>query len=230
MSARPYGYFLPDYEYQQKADGTYETDADQVDLVHCDKVSYARNLVKWAKMCYESTLRLEGIDLEDTMKCDIVLLDQAMEKYSRDVYGEARLAKRVECLRRRKSIGDDDVERLLKCKDYGIKVDSTKPYVYRQVADLLYWLAVLKPFSARLEREKACVLKERLGIAYEYHNEFVSCSMVMQALNYWGLTLDIHSDVSEFRYFLYDLHYRRLTRSALEFFLCDRVVRLTSLQ
>jgi len=59
---------------------------------------------------------------------------------------------------------------------------------------------------------------------FEYHNEFTTYVIVMMILELINCTIDIHETPPLFRQFLYDLHYRKLSRSALEFFLNHHII------
>jgi hypothetical protein len=100
--------------------------------------------------------------------------------------------------------------------DYGFKIDSVDPYIHRQLAVLLYWLSVLKPFSVKPDKTGVAA---KLGILFEFHNEYISYLLCLEFLKAYGLYLDIHKDTDGFYDFLYDLHFRNISRSSLEFFL-----------
>jgi hypothetical protein len=148
---------------------------------------------------------------------DPFLLNQALCRYSRDIFGEKRLHARVKHFSKKYKIQKNDAEELINYEDYGIKVDSCSPYIHRRIACLFYWFSVLKPF--RVNIKSTIPENEYIYLYLEQYNEFITyilASMVLACLNW---TIDVHENFPIFRQFLYDLHYRKLSRSALEFFL-----------
>jgi hypothetical protein len=144
--------------------------------------------------------------------CNIILLDQVLNKYSRDIFGGKRLKERIE---RASQLTTTPKANLLKFSDYGLKIESTSPYIHREIAVLLYWLSTLKPFSIEPDHQAI----KKLGFAGKFHHEYMSYLLVQAALQLFKLRLNIHENKLTFGEFLYDLHYRNLSRSSLEFFL-----------
>jgi hypothetical protein len=165
------------------------------------------------KKIYVGIISANSIRLEPLPLCYEQLLDQALARYSRDVFGEARLRAKLDNLKGH--VSASELNGLENFSDYGIKIDSCSPYVHRQAAVLLYWLSVLKPFSIKADSETI----QDLGIAYDFHNEYVSYYLVLAMLKTLNWTIAIHENPDYFHDFLYDLHYRNLSRSSLEFFL-----------
>jgi hypothetical protein len=163
------------------------------------------------KQVYSNIITQKKISLHDP-DCNIVLLDQALYKYSRDIYGEKRLEARIN---HSVQLTTAPKSNLLKFSDYGFKIDSTSPYIHREIAVLLYWFSVLKPFSIEPTSQSI----KALGFAGKFHNEFISYVLAQSALQLFDLRLTVHDDLLHFNEFLYDLHYRNLSRSSLEFFL-----------
>ena len=131
-------------------------------------------------------------------------------KYSRDIFGAKRLEERIN---NTKQLTSTYKASLLKFEDYGLKVDSTSPYVHREIAVLLYWLSVLKPFSV----EPSTDLLNEMGLAGRFHNEYISYVLAQAALQLYNCKLTVHDNEDVFFDFLYDLHYRNISRSSLEF-------------
>ncbi|MGP1458939.1 MAG: hypothetical protein ACTTKL_06490 [Treponema sp.] len=206
--------FLQDYVYMQEPNGDYRFDPKTGDIALRDKNASVNTIFDILRGIYSNIIKKNNVELYD-IDCDVVLLDQALSKYSRDVYGESRLTARITHL---KQLPEAAKKQLLQCADYGIKIDSTAPYIHRRIAVLLYWLSTLKPFSI-----KASAItpeqKIKLEPALEFHNEYMSYLLVMAALRVYNLQLGIHKSPQLFHDFLYDLHYRKLSRSSLEFFL-----------
>jgi hypothetical protein len=148
---------------------------------------------------------------------DPFALNQALCRYSRDIFGEQRLAARITYVSDRYRFSREDAEEIGKYEDYGFKVDSISPYLHRRIAGLFYWFSVLKPFRVLL---KAAIGEtEQRYIYLEYHNEWTTYLLVMMVLKCVNRRINIHESPQMFRQFLYVLHYRTLSRSALEFFL-----------
>ena len=204
-------HILFDYVYQQNPDGTYEVDPVTNDFKLRNKNDVIDAILGILKQIYSNIITNKNIDLH-TPDCNIILLDQALNKYSRDIYGGKRLKARID---NAKQLTETPKANLLKFSDYGFKIDSTSPYIHKEIAVLLYWLAVIKPFSM----EPTHNVIKKLGLAGKFHNEFISYLIVQAALRLFDLRLTIHENDLIFQEFLYDLHYRNLSRSSLEFFL-----------
>ena len=65
---------------------------------------------------------------------DPFALNQAMCRYSRDIFGEKRLHARVLHFMKKYNIQKNDVEELISYEDYGLKIDSISPYIHRRIA------------------------------------------------------------------------------------------------
>jgi len=205
------GHILFDYIYQQNPDGTYIFDNTTDDFQLRDKNAAIDAILKVLKQIYTNIITQKKINIHYP-DCNIILLDQALYKYSRDIYGEKRLEARIE---HAKQLTATPKNNLLKFTDYGFKIDSTSPYIHREIAVLLYWLSVLKPFSV----EPTAQSLKSLGFAGKFHNEYIAYLLVQAALQLFNLKLTVHTNSLTFGEFLYDLHYRNLSRSSLEFFL-----------
>lgn len=216
--------FFQDYVYQQEPDGSYRFDPKTNDIALCNKNECIDTILSVLEKIYKNIIISNNLRLI-RIKCDVVLLDQALEKYSRDVFGEIRLRARVEHSR---NLSESSKANLLKYADYGIKIDSTAPYIHRKMAVLLYWLSTLKPFSTDFPADITLQMKERLGSALEFHNEYISYILVMAALVPFDMELNVHDNPDLFKDFLYELHYRNLSRSSLEFFLHTFIVKTKS--
>lgn len=206
---------LQDYLYQQHPDYTYIFDSNTNDFKLRDR-----------NMCIDSIFDiLNGIckkiithyKLGLNTNCDAVRLDQVLYKYSRDVFGVTRLNARVNNLK--SHLTEKDRKNLLQCFDYGMKIDSASPYVHRRIAVLFYWLSALKPFSVVLPVNAISKIEDKLKHMVDFHNEYISYIFVESALQPLTLKLNIHDNKDLFYYFLYDLHYRKLSRSSLEAFI-----------
>jgi hypothetical protein len=209
-------HILLDYDYEQNPDGTYIFDKTTDDLQLRNKNDTIDAIYFVLRQIYTNIITQKNIDIQHP-DCNIVLLDQALHKYSRDIYGEKRLGARIEHATQLTTIPKNN---LLKFADYGFKINSTSPYIHRKIAVLLYWLSVLKPFSIGSTAQPL----KALGFAGKFHNEFISYLLVQSALRLYNLKLSVHNDLLNFREFLYDLHYRNLSRSSLEFFLDEYII------
>jgi len=204
-------HILFDYYYQQQPDGSYVFDPVTNDFQLRNKNDAIDAILGVLKQLYENIITQKKVKLQNP-DCNIVLLDQALYKYSRDIYGGKRLQERIN---NNKQLTKTSKDNLLKFTGYGFKIDSTSPYIHREISVLLYWLSVIKPFSIELTQSSI----KALGVAGKFHNEYMSYLLVQAALQLFSLRLTIHENKVDFNEFLYDLHYRNLSRSSMEFFL-----------
>jgi hypothetical protein len=157
------------------------------------------------------------------IECNEYLLVQALARYSRDIFGELRLSGKIEHLQTLGVLTETQKNQLARFSDYGLKIDSCSPYIHRQLAALLYWLSVLKPFA--IYPDKSNTVKT-LGVAFEFHNEYISYLLCLSFLKVFNYSLDLHKTRDNFYDFLYDLHFRNLSRSSLEFFLGEHMSKI----
>ena len=211
MSLNFANHILLDYSYQQNPDETYIFDEATGDLKLRDKNDVIDAIYCILRQVYKNIITQKRIS-PHSPNCNDILLDQALYKYSRDIYGEKRLEARINHAKQLTTVPKNN---LLKFTDYGFKIDSTSPYIHREIAVLLYWLSVLKPFSIEPESQSL----KALGLAGKFHNEFISYLVAQASLQLYNLKLAIHDNLLLFSEFLYDLHYRNISRSSLEFFL-----------
>jgi hypothetical protein len=211
LSRNFFDHILFDYCYIQNPDGSYIFDFSTDDFKLRNKNEVIDATLGILKQIYINIITKKNIQLRDP-DCNIVLLDQVLYKYSRDIYGGKRLQARIDNY---KQITSTPKNNLLKFSDYGLKIESTSPYIHRRIAVLLYWLSVIKPFSIEPTQQSI----KSLGLAGKFHNEFISYLLAQAALNLFDRRLTIHENALTFGEFLYDLHYRNLSRSSLELFL-----------
>jgi hypothetical protein len=209
---------LKDFMYEQDKLMSYIFKNDKFVLVNRDKV--ADSILIAIDAVFERYLEKDIFSSIETMY-DLFALNQAMCRYSRDVFGEKRLHARILHFKEKYKIQDEDVKELISYEDYGVKVDSCNPYIHRRLACLFYWFATLKPF--RITQKTSVVKNDSIYDFFEYHNEFTTYILVMMVLELVNCTIDVHESLPLFRQFMYDLHYRKLSRSALEFFLNHHV-------
>ena len=211
---------LKDFMYQQDSSMHYLFEDDKFILVDRDEV--ADSILKAIDTVYEKFL---GSDILSSIETtyDPYALNQAMCRYSRDVFGEKRLHARVVLFTEKYKIEDEDALELIRYEDYGLKIDSISPYIHRRLASLFYWFSILKPFRVIL---KSSIPETDNTYAFlEYHNEFTTYILVMMVLELLDASIGIHELHSQFRQFMYDLHFRKLSRSSLEFFLNHHIHR-----
>jgi len=207
---------LKDFMYQQEGIN-YVINNDKFVLVDRDEV--ADSILKNIDIAFEKYHgKDELLSIERTY--DPIALNQAMCRYSRDVFGEARLHARILHIHQKYKMKKEDVKELITFEDYGLKIDSCYPYVHRKISYLFYWFSVFKPFRV--------IPKPSIenGSVYKYlenHNEYMTYILVIMVLDCLNLTINIHQKQSAFNKFLYDLHNRKLSRSALEFFLSHHI-------
>jgi hypothetical protein len=143
-----------------------------------------------------------------------------LHRYSRDIYGQKRLEFQINDL----TVSDMPRGKILKdnLSEFGCKTSSSDPYFYRKIAYLFYWFSLIKPFH--LDFSKVVDVTQLKMQMRFYFNEYITYAILNTATNAFkeGKTrykLTIHDDKKQYRDFLYDLHYRDLSRSSLEFFL-----------
>jgi hypothetical protein len=211
---------MQDYVYQQNPDGSYLIEKGE--LVTRNRNEVVDTLLMILKSIYKNIVSSKKVPIEAPL-CYEQLLDQALARYSRDVFGESRLNAKIEAIRSLGRVVPEVLDSLEKYHEYGIKIDSCQPYIHRQIAVLLYWLSSLKPFTI-----KAGVTSiQKLGDAYDYHNEYISYMLIQILLKTCNCELTIHENREIFHDFLYDLHFRRLSRSSLEFMLAPYIRTLS---
>ena len=211
MSLSFCNHILFDYVYQQNPDGSYIFDKKSNDLQLRNKNEAIGATLTILGQVYANLISQYKIELQKP-SCNVILLDQAYSKYSRDIYGQKRLHARISNCSQLSSTPKANLSRF---SDYGFKIDSTAPYIHREISVLLYWLSVLKPFSIEPNSQ---VLK-KLGLSGKFHNEYISYVLSQAALQPYNMKLTVHKEMIRFSEFLYDLHYRNISRSSLEFFL-----------
>jgi hypothetical protein len=202
---------LFDYVYLQNPDGLYIFDSKTGDFQLRDKNNVIDSILNILSKIYTNIITHYKIK-HVKPDCNIVLLDQALDKYSRDIYGKKRLHARIEHCSQLTTMPKTA---LLRFSDYGLKIDSTSPYIHREISVLLYWLSVLKPFSIEPSGDTI----KALGLSGKFHNEYISYVFAQAALQPFNMKLVVHKNDVFFSEFLYDLHYRNLSRSSLELFL-----------
>lgn len=205
---------LKDFMYQQDEQTNYIFNDDKFVLVNRDTVADSILIAIDAifEQLFEKDVLLSIENIYDPFA-----LNQAMCRYSRDIFGEKRLHARISHFSEKYNIQDADSEELISYEDYGLKVDSCSPYLHRRLACLFYWFSALKPF--RVIQKSTVAESDNIYNFLEFHNEFTTYILVTMILELVNCAIDIHETPSLFRQFLYDLHYRKLSRSALEFFL-----------
>jgi hypothetical protein len=203
------------YCYKQNPDGSYIFNHVTDDFELRNKNDVVDAIFTVLRQIYANIITQNRIPLHNP-NCNIILLDQALYKYSRDIYGGKRFQARID---NNKQLTTASKNNLLKFTDYGLKIESTSPYIHREIAVLLYWLSVLKPFSIEPTPQSL----KALGLAGKFHNEFISYLLVQSSLLLFNLKLTVHKNLYDFNDFLYDLHYRNLSRSSLEFFLNSNI-------
>jgi hypothetical protein len=123
---------------------------------------------------------------------DPFALNQALCRYSRDIFGEKRLYARILHFSEKYKIQDYDTNELINFEDYGLKVDSCNPYIHRRISCLFYWFAVFKPF--RVNIKAAMPESENIYIYLEYHNELITYLMAMMVLDCLNWRINTHEN------------------------------------
>ncbi|GMO52311.1 MAG: hypothetical protein Pg6C_17840 [Treponemataceae bacterium] len=210
---------IGDFVYMQNPDGTYILDKNGK-LQFRDRNAVVDVVLDLLKKIYTGIVRRHNAD-PGVIMCNDYVLDQALIRYSRDIFGELRLSAKIGYLAKAGVITNGQRENLSEFGEYGLKTDSCAPYLHRRIANLLYWLSVLKPFAVYADDVSAV---EKLGVAFTFHNEYISYLLVLSVLKAYNLMLSIHKNNAFFKDFLYDLHFRKLSRSSLEFFLNSHLI------
>jgi hypothetical protein len=174
LSHNFYNHILFDYCYLQNPDGSYVPDHITSDFQLRNTNDVVDAILNVLKQIYTNIITRNGVQIYKPT-CNIVLLDQALQKYSRDIYGGKRLQTRID---NNNQLTTTSRENLSKYSDYGLKVESTSPYIHRKIAVLLYWLSVMKPFSVEAPQQSI----KALGLAGKFHNEYVSYLLIQASL------------------------------------------------
>jgi hypothetical protein len=224
VSLRLTDFILHDFFYRQNPDRSYIFNSDG-DFLQVDRNAVVDIILSILENIYRNIVIANKIN-PGRMECNVYLLDKVLTRYSRDIFGELRLQAKIENLRKTGRITKLQADQLSRFSDYGLKTDSCKPYIHRQLSILLYWLSVLKPFAIYADENGT---EKQLGVAFEFHNEYISYLLCLSFLKVLNRSLDIHKIKDNFYDFLYDLHFRKLSRSSLEFFLGEHISELTEL-
>jgi hypothetical protein len=160
---------LKDFMYQQDKNMSYIFNDDKFVLVNRDEV--ADSILRNIDVIFDKYLGEEKLSsIKRTY--DPFALNQAMCRYSRDIFGESRLNARIMHLSRKYGVQDRDLNELMKYMDYGLKIDSVCPYIHRRIANLFYWFSALKPFRAII---KSTITEDNIFNKYlAYYNECVT--------------------------------------------------------
>ncbi|MDR0312015.1 MAG: hypothetical protein LBI14_00295 [Treponema sp.] len=213
---------LNDYAYCQKNDsyildknGWFEKAKMNETLAYIQRqvINAYRNQDKSGKILSSGCIYIDMVGLADVLF-----------RYSRDVFGQKRLEFQIESLTK-----NDLNKRELLIKNlsvFGCRTSSSEPYFYRKIGYLFYWFSMIKPFH--LDLTKVDITKIPNPMKF-YFNEYTTYALLKKIVDYHKennkkFQLTIHDDKYQLRYFLYDLHYRDLSRSSLEFFLKQYIV------
>lgn len=219
MSRNLSDFLSMDFVYKQHPDKTHII--ENGNLVADNRNEIIDTILKILHAIYSNIVTINKVN-PGRIECNEYLLDQALTRYSRDIFGELRLDAKIKWLKDTGRLTKEQANCLAEYSDYGLKVDSCSPYIHRKIANLFYWLSVLKPFSIYVENNAVIM---PLGVAFEFHNEFISYLLILAMLKPYNLILKIHTNKEMFYDFLYDLHFRNLSRSSLEFFINSCIVK-----
>jgi hypothetical protein len=207
-----YYYIFSDYVYRQDFNFCY-TNAPCLEKI--DKNKRFEIIQQIVRQIFEKSIP-QHIRQYMIPKLNPITFNQAVGKFSRDIYGQRRLEARLIGL---ENITEQQIQEIKQYKDYGFKVDSSNPYIHRTASIFLYWFSMLKPFS--LEIFQLPQHSEKLSILCAYFNEYITYFLVQAALEGTNIQLHIENNWEYFKDFLADLHFRNLSRSSLEFFLAS---------
>jgi len=207
-------FLTKDFVYQQNLDGSYVFDKTGKFLPENSNGIIDAFLCILHKI-YTNIVSNKQIN-PGRIECNEYLLYKALSRYSRDIFGEQRLDAKINWLEKAGRLTPLQCDNLRNYSDYGFKIDSCSPYIHRRLSNLLYWFSVLKPFAIYPENND--VVKP-LGITFEFHNEYMSYLLSLAMLRPFNKMIIIHKNRILFANFLYELHFRCISRSSLEFFL-----------
>jgi hypothetical protein len=176
---------MQDFVYKQNPDGSYLIQDCQLEKENRNDI--VDNIMDVLGKIYAGIITANNAR-PGKIDCNVHLLDQALTRYSRDIFGEKRLKERIGHLLTLGRITGDQYQNLIRFEDYGLKIDSCEPYLHRQIANLLYWLSTLKPFSIEAHNEEI----KKLGLAYDFHNEYISYCLILVMLKAFNQTLTLH--------------------------------------
>ncbi|MDR1211018.1 MAG: hypothetical protein LBK40_02170 [Spirochaetaceae bacterium] len=130
---------LKDFIYKQNPDYSYIFNPDG-SLQSNDRNEIIDTFLSVLKQIYTTIIADAKIN-PGRIECNEYLLAQALARYSRDIFGELRLSGKIEHLQILGVLTETQKNQLAQFSDYGLKIDSCSPYIHRQLAALLYWLA-----------------------------------------------------------------------------------------
>jgi hypothetical protein len=204
-----------DVLYQQNANRAYIF--DKGDFVKRNRTDAIKTIILMCELVYEDLIRKDSTFENCSPHISYTALITVLSRYSRDIYGFRRISAKIRDIG--KSL-DNERERLEKLildgADYGFKIPSESPYIERQASVLLYWFAVLKPFSLDFKPGGKTPPED---YKQTYFNEYFSYYLICLALNTQSINITIHNEKEFFKEFLNQMHFRNLSRSSLEFFL-----------
>jgi hypothetical protein len=203
--------------FEHDADNNYVFERGQ--FKRRDRATTIKRILKMADAVYTNMVAVNPLCAQCKPRHDTSALIGVISRYSRDIYGFRRIKAKLENLE--PNVGPTakkEIESIiLESADFGFLIPSSSPYIHREVAVLLYWFSVLKPFSLEFRQDQK-IFPETYIISY--FNEYFAYSLVNIALHAQSAELTIHKDAAFFKdEFLNQLHYRNLSRSSLEFFL-----------
>jgi len=213
---------LGDYIYTQKGDKYILAEDGWFEKSNMhEKIEFIIRQVDKIYMLFDKSgeILVPGCVYTDSLGIKDVLV-----RYSRDIFGQKRLEFQIE------SLSGNDINRGKLIKDnlpqFGCRTTSSDPYFYRKIGYLFYWFSLIKPFH--IDLRKVDITKIKNGMKF-YFNEFITYVLLWYVVNNYKennkkYVIKIHEDKLLFRHFLYDLHYRDLSRSSLEFFLKKFIV------
>jgi len=172
---------------------------------------------------------------------DHYALGQAINKFTRDIFGPRRLMAVLKKVPNYKNIRSD-------MKKFGLKMDSEDPNMHRRVAYFFYWFSVYKPFhiTKGADTKKNTIIPKRHQFIIECFNEFITYSLMQMALSSCiirhcpmaecknkkagleegdcSLTINLDKNENMFEIFLSRLHSNKLNRSSLELLLSNSYI------
>jgi hypothetical protein len=158
---------------------------------------------------------------------DYTALWSAVARYSRDIYGFRRITAKLRNLDFTLAPNlQKEVENIIsESADFGFLIPSGSPYIHRQVALLLYWSSVFKPFHLGFVKGTGPLPEDYV---ISYFNEYFTYYLIGVALHSQSIVLTLHRNFAYFKEFLNELNHRHLSRSSLEFFLPSWMFRQQS--
>ena len=225
---------LQDIFYKRDADNKYKLNTKK-EFITDNKINeIVEHICTVIYQSWKSLIHQHQFLSGGKIHIDYTALKQVLIKYSRDVFGQRRLLAKLN------EIPNYQVH-LNSMEIFGMKINSFNPYIHRRAGCFIYWCCMLKPFDFKIKKKSIIVPKNEQYIvncfneitAYNLVRIMLGSCYIQKYCNYkecknkkkglserdCALCVKIDNDNEFFRDFLYDVHFRSLSRSSLELFM-----------